>query len=146
MGEQRKLKGKHVDMLDAIAKKLGVDPSEAFGHVVGRAHEQMFGAEGQEGAPNMEAKDPANGGGLRKRSTGQESLDRIGEAHDGHVTEDSSNEIQDSPRARGGAPNPLAIKKWAGTKAEDDDEEEDEPTKKPVTQRKLGVPGKRPQK
>lgn len=127
------LKGRYVDMLDAIAKKLNVDPSEAFGHIVGRAHKEMFGsAAGQNAKPKSDAKqsEPAPSGDSSVKGTGQDALEQVGEPHDGHDLEDSSNEHRDAPNATG-APNPLAIKRWASVKGEDEEDERQRSVAKP---------------
>lgn len=152
MGEKRSLKGKHVDMLDAIARKMGVEPHEAFGHIVGRAHEEMFGSGGTQAgasapsATSRAGEDPTTrkarhdtinaAAGAQDRSPeakakADAALDEVGEPHDGHDVEDSSNEHQDAPGS--GRRNPLSmLKRWASTKDDDEDESEDEPAKKPA--------------
>lgn len=116
------LKGRDVDKLEAIAKKLGKSYTDCFAEIVGRAHEQMFGAAEQDEAQKPGAKGPAKGDSSVK-GEGQKALEEVGEAYDGHVTEDSSNEHQDAPQ-RGDRPNPLAIKRWANVKDDDDEDEE----------------------
>lgn len=165
MAEKRSLKGAHVDMLDAIAKKLGVDPSEAFGRIVSAAHSKLIEGEGQAGAPALSTTSRANeppaarksrhdatnqAAGAEDRSPearakADEALEQVGEPHDGHELEDSSNEHQDAPE-RGDRANPLAmIKRWANTAAPDDDEddEEDDEPKKPAPVAKVMLGGER---